>query len=144
MRTLYIVLIAAIAMACASIKPAPIQVGDLCLRCRRPIGDLRLAGEVIDKLRAPHPFRTAGCMAKYVKAHPDEQFAAVFVTDRESGRMLEAEDAWFVPTVLTTADGKKKEPDYYAFRSRTDAERFRTERQPLLRWAQVVAEAPAN
>lgn len=144
MRTLYIVLIAAIAMACASITPAPIQVGDLCLRCRRPIGDLRLAGEIIDNLRAPHPFRTSGCMAKYVKANPGAGFAAVFVTDHGTGRMLEADDAWFVPTVLTTADGKKKEPDYVAFRSRTDAEAFRTERQPLLRWTQVVAEAAAN
>lgn len=144
MKTLYALVIAVTVVACASIQPAPVQVGDRCLRCRRVIGDLRLAGEIIDRMRAPYPFRTAGCMAKYVKARPQEQFAAIFVTDHRTGRMLPAGDAWFVPTLLTTPDGKQGEDDYLAFRGRADAESFRTERQPLLRWAQVVAEAPVH
>lgn len=144
MKALYAVLIAATLTACASVQPAAVQVGDRCLRCRRPIGDLRLAGEIIDKMRAPFPFRTAGCLAKYIRAHPAEQLTAVFVTDYKSGRMVEADDAWFVPTQLLTPEGKKGEPDYLAFRSRADAEAARTEHQPMLRWIQVVAEAPAN
>jgi len=144
MKTMYALVIAVTAVACASIHPAPVQVGDRCLRCRRAIGDLRLAGEIIDRMHAPYPFRTPGCLAKYVKAHPQEQFLAIFVTDNRTGKMLPAGDAWFVPTVMTPADGTKGEADYIAFRSRADAESFLTERQPLLRWAQVVAEARAN
>jgi hypothetical protein len=144
MKALYACLVAATLVACSSIQAAQIQVGDRCLRCRRPIGDLRVAAEIIDRMRAPFPFRTAGCMAKYIKANPDEQPAAIFVTDYKTGRMVQANDAWFVPTQLTQPDGRKAEADYLAFRSRSDAEAARTERQPLLRWAQVVAEAPAN
>lgn len=144
MKMLYALVIAATVVACAAIQPAPVRVGDRCLRCRRVIGDLRLAGEIIDRMRAPYPFRTAGCIAKYVKAHPEEQFAAIFVTDHRTGRMLPAGDAWFVPTRLTPPDGTKGEDDYLAFRGRADAESSRTERQSLLRWAQVVAEASVN
>lgn len=143
MKALYALVIAATAMACASIRPAPVQAGDLCLRCRRPIGDLRLAGEIIDNMRAPFPFRTAGCMAKYVKANTGS-YQAVFVTDHRTGKMLPASDAWFVPTQLTSADGRHTEADYLAFGSRADAEGSRRRNEPLLRWTQVVAEAPAQ
>jgi hypothetical protein len=144
MKVLFAFLIAATAVACASIQPVAVQAGDLCLRCRRPIGDLRLAGEIVDSMNAPRPFRTAGCMARYVKTNAGTQFAAIFVTDYKSGRLLPASDAWFVPTGLTTPDGKKSEDDYLAFRSRGDAESFRPHSEPLLRWPQVVAEAHTN
>jgi hypothetical protein len=143
MRSLYAVLVVIVVTACASIQPAAVQVGDRCLRCRRAIGDLRLAGETIDRLRAPHPFRTAGCMAKYVKVTPAEELTAVFVTDYQTGRMVAADHAWFVPTELPVADSKRTEADYLAFRSRADADAARGSK-PLLRWAQVVSEAPAN
>jgi hypothetical protein len=143
MKTLYAIVLAATAMACASVQPALVQTGDRCLRCRRPIGDVRLAGEIIDNMRAPFPFRTAGCMAKYVKANTGS-YTAIFVTDHRTGKMLPASDAWFVPADLASPDGKRSEADYVAFRSRSDAEAFRTHAEPLLRWVQVVAEAPAN
>jgi hypothetical protein len=143
MKKLYVVLLVATATACMSIQAAPVQVGDRCLRCRQSIGDVRLAGEIIDRLKAPFPFRTAGCLAKYLKAHPAEEVAAVFVADNRSGRLIAADAAWFVPTVLTGADGRTKQDDYVAFRSRADADRFRDGR-PLLRWPQVLAETSAN
>lgn len=143
MKVLYAFLITAVLTACASVQPAAIQVGDRCLRCRRTIGDLRLAGETIDRLRAPHPFRTAGCMAKYVKVTPPEELTAMFVTDYRSGRMLEAGQAWFVPTDLPVPDSKRTEADYLAFRSRADADAARGNK-PMLRWAQVVSEAATN
>ena len=143
MKALYAFVLIAVVTACASIQPAAVQVGDRCLRCRRAIGDLRLAGETIDNLRAPHPFRTAGCMAKFVKVTPAAELTAVFVTDYKSGRMIEAEQAWFVPTELMVPDSRRTEADYLAFRSRADADAARGN-QPMLRWAQVVSEAPAN
>jgi len=143
MKALYALVIAATAVACASIQPAPVQTGDRCLRCRRPIGDLRLAAEIIDNLRAPFLFRTAGCVAKYVKANEGQSFAAIFVTDHSTGRMLPASQAWFVPAQIPAPEGKRTEADYVAFGSRSDAQAFGTHGDPL-RWAQVVAEAPAN
>lgn len=143
MKALYAFLVAATVTACASIQPASVQVGDRCLRCRRAIGDLRLAGETIDRLRAPHPFRTAGCLAKYVKVTPAQELTAVFVTDYKTGRMVDADDAWFVPTDLMVPDSKRTEPDYLAFRSRADADAARGNK-PMLRWAQIVSEAAAN
>jgi len=143
MKALYAFVVAAVVTACASIQPAAVQVGDRCLRCRRAIGDLRLAGETIDRLRAPHPFRTAGCMAKYVKVTPAQELTAVFVTDYRTGRMLEADQAWFVPTDLPVADSKRTEADYLAFRSRADADAARGNK-PMLRWTQVVAEVAGN
>jgi hypothetical protein len=139
-RALYAILTLLVVAACASVKPAAINAGDRCLRCKQTISDLRVAGEIIDRLRAPFPFRTAGCMAKYVKATPPDQITAVFVTDFNSGRMVAADDAWFVPAQLLGPDGRRRVPDYIAFRSRADAEAAR-EGQPLLRWNQVVAEA---
>ena len=144
MKAIYTLLLAATLAACASIQPAPVQAGDRCLRCRRAVADLRLAGEIIDNMRAPFPFRTPGCMAKYVKANGGQGFVAVFVTDYRTGRMVPASAAWFVPTELETQDGKRTEADYLAFASRRDAEASRKQNEPLLRWAQVVGEASAN
>jgi hypothetical protein len=140
-KVLYTVVIGLTALACASVQPAKIEAGDRCLRCRRPIGDLKLAAEVIDTMRAPFPFRTAGCLAKYVKANQNVQFTAVFVTDYTSGRMLAASDAWFVPANIAPPDSKAPEPDYYAFRSRGEAESFKAGAPAPLRWPQVVAAA---
>lgn len=139
MKTLYAAVIALSALACASVQPARVELGDRCLRCRRPVSDLRLAGEIIDSMRAPFPFRTAGCLAKYVKANSGTQFTAIFVTDFRTGKMIQARDAWFVPTTITAADGKTAENDYYAFGSRTDAQAFKADATTFMRWAQVVA-----
>jgi hypothetical protein len=68
----------------------------------------------------------------------------VFVTDYHSGRMIAADDAWFVPTTVTAPDSKRVEADYLAFHSRSDAAAAGGERPVLLRWVQVVAEATAN
>jgi hypothetical protein len=147
MKTLYahvILATAATALACASIQPAPVVSGDRCLRCRQSIVDVRAAAEIIDNMHAPFPFRTAACLAKYVKANADTSFAAIYVTDHRTGRMLPASNAWFVPAQITAADGKHTEADYLAFGSRGDAEAFRAHDTPLLRWAQVVAESSTH
>jgi hypothetical protein len=144
MKALYVVVFAAILTACASIAPAPVQVGDRCFNCRRTIGDLQMAAELIDQLKTPRPFRTAGCLAKYLKAHPKDAVTAVFVTDYRSGRMMAADDAWFVPTTVKAPGTMRVEADYLAFHSRNDAAAAGSARPVLLRWVQVVAEAPAN
>jgi hypothetical protein len=141
MKILYAMAIGLTALACASIQPARIEAGDRCLRCRRPIQDLRLAGEVVDSMNAPFPFRTAGCLAKYVKANSGTQFNAIFVTNFKTGKMIAAADAWFVPTEITAPDSKSPEPDYYAFGSRSEAQAYQADTAKVLRWSQVVAAA---
>lgn len=141
MRALYAVVLVTLVAACASIPPAAIQAGDRCARCRRAISDLRLAAETIDQVKTPRPYRTPGCLAKFIKGHPDQTFLAIYVTDHSSGRMVLADNAWFVPAALTQPEGRRVEDDYIAFRSRQDAEAYRAGTQPLLRWVQVVAEA---
>jgi hypothetical protein len=141
MKALYALLLGATLAACASVQPARVELGDRCLRCRRPIQDLRLAGEIVDTMRAPFPFRTPGCLAKYVKANSGMALTAIFVTDFRTGKMIPAGDAWFVPTSLTSPDGRTAEPDYYAFRSRADAQQFKADAASVMRWNQVVAAA---
>lgn len=140
MKKLYLFVIGATLLACASVHPVAVQVGDTCRGCRRSIGDVRIAAEMIDGLRAPFPFRTPACLARYIKGHANQQVTALFVTDRTSGKMVPAGDAWFVPTVIPVPDRKIGENDYAAFRSKADAEAFRAGNAPMLRWSQVVAE----
>lgn len=140
MKKLYACLIGATLLACASVQPAAVQVGDRCLGCRRAIGDVRLAAEMIDGLRAPFPFRTPACLARYIKGHAQQSVTALFVTDRTSGKMVLVGDAWFVPTVIQVPERKFGENDYAAFRSKADADGFRTGSAPVLRWPQVVAQ----
>ena len=143
MRALYASLIVAVIAGCASVAPMKVQAGDSCYRCHRVIQDTRLAAEIMEQggqIATSYPFRTAGCMAKYLKANPAGKSSTVYVTDYQTGHMLEAGSAWFVPTTLTSADGKKSEPDVVAFGSREDASRFCKD-APVKQWAQVVAEA---
>lgn len=144
MKALYAVVIVAVLTGCASIQPAPVQVGDLCFNCRRAIGDLHMAAEIVDQLMTPRPFRTAGCLAKYTKANQNQPVTAAFVTDYRTGRMLPAADAWFVQTTVTPPGRKTPEPDYLAFRSRTDAAAAGSGKTVLLRWPQVVASASVD
>jgi hypothetical protein len=137
-------IVIAVALAGCAVQPTPVQAGDRCLKCRRTISDLKLAAEIVDALKTPFPFRTAGCVAKYVKTHPDEQLTAIFVTDHNTGYMLPAKDAWFVPARLTQPDGRTVEADYYAFGSRSDAVAAKSDRAVQLRWSEVLAETSAQ
>ena len=54
-------------------RPAPprhIGEGEICFRCHRVIADARLAAEMMDR-NLPTKYKTSGCMARYVAAHPD-------------------------------------------------------------------------
>jgi hypothetical protein len=143
MRTFYALLTVAVVAGCASVAPIKLQSGDTCYRCHRVIQDTRLAAEIMDegdRVATSYPFRTSGCLAKYLKANPTGKSSTVYVTDYHTERMIEAGDAWFVPLTLTSADGKKVEQDFAAFGSREDANRFRQD-VPAKRWADVVATA---
>ena len=90
---------------------------------------------------APFPFRTAGCLARYIKANSGTEFTAIFVTDFKTGRMIPAGDAWFVPVDLPVPGTRSVEADYYAFRTQGEAAEYQARGPQPLRWAQVVAAA---
>jgi hypothetical protein len=143
MRTLYAVLVVAVVAGCASISPVVVQTGDSCYRCHRAIGETKLAAEIVDQsgtVMTSYPFRTSGCLAKYLKEHPPSNASTIFVTDYTTGRMFAAESGWFAPMTRMSADGKKVEKDYAVFRSESEAKAFASEGAPR-RWAQVLADA---
>jgi hypothetical protein len=114
----------------------PIQTGEFCFRCRRPISDMRLAAQTIGGGLASN-FRAPGCLAKYLATHPDEQ-GTVFVTDFTSGRMVRAQAAVYVPTV----NRDNGEHDFIAFSNRVAAQDEATARSTsFVTWDAVLAEA---
>jgi hypothetical protein len=114
-------LAAFVIVGCTSIRPVPVQAGDVCARCQRTVVDARLAGEIIDAQGGVLKFRAPLCMAKYLRQHPAEA-AAIFVTDYNTGDMFPAMNATFVKVTL---EGSERE--YAAFQSPTEAGRFMKE-----------------
>lgn len=125
-------------VSCNSVTPTAVSVGDQCFRCRRTITETRLAAEMIDPSRLAYKFRTAGCLAKYLRDHPSET-GSLFVTDFPSGRMLLAAQASFVPVVIDESTGER---DYRAYGTKADAEQAaRALRETPLDWHTVLAKA---
>jgi len=146
MRIFYALLTIAVVAGCTSVAPVKLQSGDSCYRCHRVIQDTKLAAEIMDqgdRIATSYPFRTAGCMAKYLKQNPAGKSSTIYVTDYRTGHMLQADSAWFVPLTLTSADGKTVEHDFAAFGSPEDANNFRRD-VPVKRWADVLAAAVAE
>lgn len=126
------------------VNPVPIAPGDICYRCNRVILDRWVAGEVIGTPSTSQKFRTIRCMLTYLNsALPRTNH--VFVTDDQTGTLIEANGATFVPVVIDDHTGIPQygigRRDYVAFRSTDVAEKFaaRTHEQTMS-WAAVVFE----
>ena len=140
-RALCFALAALLLLSCSSLAPAPISAGDICFRCSRVITNVKFAGEVIDPGGFVFKFRTVGCPSKYLADHPTQP-KAVFVTDLASGKLVRAEAATFVRTVI---DENTNERDYAAFRLVSDAASFAREKSAeAIDWHSVVARAGAG
>jgi hypothetical protein len=109
------------AMGCATVAPIRINAGDRCFRCRRTIAQPKLAAERIT--RVVEKFKTPGCMAKYIVAHPDET-GRIYVTEFRSGELMSVDLAIFVPVTLDAITG---ETDYRAYLQKADANRAAVE-----------------
>ncbi len=125
---------------CSSLRPVAIQAGATCYRCRRPIEQIRLAGEMVDQNKHAFTFRTAGCMAKYLIEHAEDP-AGVFVTDNATGKLIKAQTALFVKA---TIDPKTNERDFVAFGNVTTAVSFATQNFTTpVDWMSVMAQTRA-
>lgn len=136
-RTLAIVS-AALLAACSAHAPIPIQNGEVCFRCRRVIVDKRLAAQAIGGGLVSN-YRTSGCIAKYIAAHPEDQ-RTVYVTDYVTGKMVRPETAYFLETM--NRDNGERDYIAYAKRSDVDAAAF-AKRARWVRWDTVMVRAPS-
>jgi copper chaperone NosL len=139
MKRAAVALVALLAAGCSSLPPTPIFASDVCHRCRRSIGDTKLAGEIIDSRGRAFKFKTAGCMAKFlVKGEHDA--AAIYVTDFQSGRLVKAAAVTFVPA--TIGEGREKSLDYLAFSKDKAAQQAAArENTTPVDWKQVLEAA---
>lgn len=141
-RWLLAVALAFLSGACSAAESIPIRSGTPCFRCGRPIEDVRLAAEVINEHNLPYMFRTPGCMAKYLIAHPEEKHRAVFVTDSTTGRLVRVESALFV---RATINDRTNERDYVAFRQVPDAMAFANKQGGTpIDWPRVLSQTRAS
>jgi len=130
---------AGLLMVGCGVEPVRMMPGDLCNRCRRTITDTRVAAELIDKAGRAYKFHSTGCMAKYLKAHPEEQSGTLFATDYGTGRLVTVSSVRFV---ATTQD---REVDYSAYYTDAGAkEAAGREKTTPVEWQKVLADAPAQ
>jgi hypothetical protein len=120
-------------------QPETIGEGEICFRCHRVITDARLAAEMMDRT-LPTKYKTSGCMARYVAAHPDTG-SRYYVTDFASGGLIAAERAYFVPLLINDRTGER---DYRAYYSRGMADiAAQVLGERIVSWDTVVARAKA-
>jgi hypothetical protein len=135
-RMLLLGLVPLLAVSCGSVAPVKVAAGDQCFRCRRTIGDTQVAAEIVDRMVTK--YRGAGCLAKYLAAHPDET-GALYVTDFTTGKMIPPARAAFVPVVVDRATGEK---DYRAYSAKADAVAAAHELQAaVVDWQSVLEQA---
>jgi hypothetical protein len=133
----FLLSLAVLAVSCSTaVNPVAIRSGDVCDRCRRLIAEPRLAGEIVQPNGMAARFRTAACMATYLKDRP-QTAGTIYVTDYSTGKLISTKTATFVPMVI---DDLTRERDYAAFESATEAAAFARQRsaQPV-DWSFVVA-----
>jgi hypothetical protein len=121
---------------CNSVAPVKVDGGEVCYRCRRVIADTKLAAETLDG-KLVWKFRSTGCVSKYLADHPADK-STVFVTDYQTGKLVQPQRAVFVPT-LNRDNGEK---DYLAFvdRAAANAEAFSRGVRPV-DWNGVMTQA---
>lgn len=132
-------------IAGSAVNPVAIMPGDLCFRCQRVITDTWVAAEVISvPEHTVSKFRTIRCMLTYLNSAPPRT-NSIFVTDDQTGKLLDANDATFVPVDIDEHTGLPgygmARRDYVTFRSEDLAERFAARHGvKTMSWASVVFE----
>lgn len=126
-----------------SSRPVPISPGDLCHRCERVLTDPFIGAETVGEpgLGAAK-FRTIRCMLAHMReTSPD--IRSIFVVDSQTGKLVNVDQAVFVPVRIDTYTGEAKygvgERDFVAFRSVKAAEHFAADNGvTTMSWPAVV------
>jgi hypothetical protein len=133
MRSVFLAVLGLSLVGCSS-TPPPVQSGQVCFRCKRPITDAKLGVQMINVAGQTSTFRTPGCLARYLADHPTEA-RDIYVTDYPSGKLFPVSRALFVRGKI---DEATTERDYFAFASVNDAvERAKDVTGRIVDWSAV-------
>lgn len=122
---------------CAAPKPVSVVTGEACWRCRQPITDRLLAGQLVAPSGLASKFRTVHCMSTWIGQQKTDPRGAFYVTDHETGRWIRAERASYVRTIVSRNTMAR---DFVAFADRASAEAVaRIEQAPIETWDDVLA-----
>lgn len=137
MRAIVLFALTLAVAACAAAKPVNIMTGEACWRCRQPINDRKLAGELLADNGLASKFRTVHCMATWVAQQKTDPGGTYYVTDYATGKWVHAKNATYVYTVVNPNTMAR---DFLAFRDRDNAEeRARADNANLATWDEVLA-----
>ena len=102
-----VLLLCAVATACASGAPRPISVRlgeDACAHCRMTIVSTATAAQIVAAGAEPVMFDELGCLSSYLASHEIGD-AAIFVVEHRTGEWLDATRAIFTRTGQATPMG---------------------------------------
>lgn len=137
MRAIILFALTLAVAGCASAKPVTVVTGEACWRCRQPINDKRLAGELVSSNGLASKFRTVHCMSTWVAQQKTAPEGTFYVTDYGTGKWVRAERATFVHTVV---NGNTMARDFLAFLDQDDAEdKARADHSTIATWDEVLA-----
>lgn len=126
-----------------SSKPVPILPGDTCHRCERSLSDPFIGAETVGEPgTGAAKFRTIRCMLAHMRETTPE-IAAIYVVDSQTGKLVNVDQAVFVPVLIDTYTGEAKygvgDRDFIAFRSLKVAEQFAADNGvTTMSWPAVV------
>jgi copper chaperone NosL len=137
MRPIILLALTLAVAGCASAKPVNVVTGEACWRCRQPINDKRLAGEVLAPNGLASKFRTVHCMSTWIAQQKTQLEGALYVTDYGTGKWVRAERATYVRTVVNPNTMAR---DFVAFLDQDKAEeKARADNGTLATWDDVLA-----
>jgi copper chaperone NosL len=99
MKSLILFLLTIMLVACGTSVPEPAVLdtrNDVCGTCRMTVSMQKFAAQVVAPGELPVFFDDIGCLARYLKEHPDlPRGAASFVADHRTGAWAPAASAVF-------------------------------------------------
>lgn len=136
MRVISVLVFALALSACSSPKPVSVSEGEACWRCRRPINNVRLAGELVAANGLASKFRTIHCMSTWIAQQKSNVEGTFYVTDYSTGKWVPADRATYVRVIV---DRNTMEQDFVAFENEaTAAKTAHTEKSALSNWEAVL------
>lgn len=128
------------AVACRGGRPEPVELTlneESCSFCRMAISQRQFAAEVVTVSGSVDAFDDIGCLRDWVRQHGPPETAGVFVVDYQTGRWIDARNAFYVssdrlPTPMSSG--------LAAFGEKASAEAAATELGGrVLRWVEMVS-----
>lgn len=89
----------------ANLEPVDIYPEDQCASCRMAVSNRAFASEIVYHDGAASKFDDLGCFDTYRRAHADEEYAAIFLVNYETGEWIPYGRSVIVRTGIETPMG---------------------------------------